>query len=108
QEPTGRFFAPSDGPTCQKNPGAIAFKAGDCTDDLLFYGQWFAEFDFKGTKKFPLKGKATAEFSAEVFNALHAINFSQNLNPGTGSNIFRITGQGSGARTGQLVWRVSF
>ena len=75
---------------------------------MIGVGKWYGEFDFKFNKKFPLKGKATAEFSAEVFNALYADNFNQNLNPGTGSNIFRITSGGSGARTGQLVWRVSW
>jgi hypothetical protein len=30
------------------------------------------------------------------------------MNPGTGANTFRITGAESGARIGQLVWRVTW
>ena len=48
------------------------------------------------------------DFSAEIYNAFYDQNFSPNLNPGAGANIFRITGQQSGARVGQLVWRVNF
>jgi hypothetical protein len=107
-EPSGRYFQPADGPFCTLNPGAMALRAGDCTPDLFFNGKWFAEFDFKLAKKFQIGRRATAEFAAEIFNAFRAVNFNQNLNPGTGANTFRITSGGSGARTGQLSWRVSF
>ena len=43
----------------------------------------------------------------EVFNAIMAKNFPVQLNPGTG-DIFRITSTQSGARTAQLVFRVSW
>ena len=47
----------------------------------------------------------------ELFNALNGINFNQNLNPAlqnVNANVFRTTTQGSNARSGQLVWRVSW
>ena len=104
--PTGRYFAPAGGPNC------MALNALDCAPDMFFYGKWFGEFDFKFTKRFPLGfKKAVFDFDVEVFNALKGTNFSQSLSPSLQSanaNVFRITGQGSAARTGQLVWRVSW
>ena len=37
-----------------------------------------------------------------------ATNFNGAMNPGTGTNTFRVTGAASGARVGQLVWRVTW
>ena len=99
-EPTGRFFAPA---TC----AALPMKAGDCAPDLLFKGDWFAEFDFRIVKKFPIARRATFEFAGELFNALNATNFNKSFTL-TGGNAFRSTTQASGARIGQLVWRVSW
>jgi hypothetical protein len=99
-EPTGRFFAPA---TC----AALPMKSGDCAPDLLFNGDWFVEFDFRFVKKFPIMRKATFEFAAELFNALGAINFNKSFTL-TGGNAFRSTSQASGARIGQLVWRVTW
>jgi hypothetical protein len=100
-DPNSRHFAPA---TC----AALPMKSGDCAPDLYFTGRWFAEFDFRIVKKFPLMRRATVEFAGELFNALGAVNFSQSMNPGTGANTFRITGADSGARIGQLVWRVTW
>ena len=100
-EPQGRFFAPA---TCD----ALPLKSGDCAPDMYFTGRWFAEFDFRIVKKFPIGRRATAEFAAELFNAFDATNFNGAMNPGTGTNTFRVTGAASGARVGQLVWRVTW
>jgi len=102
EEPTGRYFAPAGGPGC------FALYPGDCAADLFFYGKFFTEFDFKLAKKFQFASKGVAEVNIEVFNALNSSNFTRQLNPGNGANIFRITGQQSGARIGQIVWRVSW
>jgi len=100
-EPSGRYFAPAGGPSCN------FLYPGDCgTGDLWFNGRWFGEFDFRLAKSVPVK-TARVEVSAEVFNALMAKNFPTQLNPGTG-DIFRITSTQSAARTAQLVFRVSW
>jgi hypothetical protein len=99
-EPQGRFFAPA---TCDRLP----LVSGDCAPDLFFNGDWFAEFDFRVVKKFPIGRRATFEFAGELFNALNATNFNKSFTL-TGGNAFRSTGQASGARIGQLVWRVTF
>jgi hypothetical protein len=64
--------------------------------------------DFRLAKAFQLPGKARFEFSAEVFNATRALNFPNTINPGTSANTFRMTSTQSGARTAQLVWRVTW
>jgi hypothetical protein len=104
--PTGRYFAPACG------PDKYGLNALDCAPDLFFKGRWFGEYDFKLTKRFPLGfKKAVFDFDVEVFNALYAKNFSQSLSPAlqnANNNVFRITGTQSAARTGQMVWRVSW
>jgi hypothetical protein len=83
--------------------------SGDCgTQELWFTGRWFGEMDFRLAKAFQLPGHARFEMSAEVFNALMAKNFPNVINPGTSSDTFRITSSQSGARTAQLVWRVTW
>ena len=82
---------------------------GDCgTEELWFNGRWFGEMDFRLAKQFQLPGRARLEFSAEIFNATKAINFPNTINPGTSANTFRMTNTQSGARTAQVVWRVSW
>jgi hypothetical protein len=98
--PTGRFFAPT---TC----AALPLQSGACSPDLFFNGDWFAEFDFRIVKKFPIGRRATFEFAGELFNAFNATNFNKSFTL-TGANAFRSTGQASGPRIGQLVWRVSW
>jgi hypothetical protein len=100
---TYRYFAPAGGPGCN------FIYTGDCgTQNIRFLGRWFGEMDFRLAKAFQLPGKARFEFSAEIFNATKAINFANAVTPGTGANTFA-TGNGqSGARTAQLVWRVTW
>ena len=110
-QPTGRYFAPAGGPGCNW------LHPGDCNvPELDFGGRWFGEFDFRIAKMIPLPSKARFEVSAEVFNALMAKNFPVSINPnGTtgacGANTVafgRICSTQSGARTAQLVFRVSW
>jgi hypothetical protein len=98
-----RYFAPAGGPACN------FIYTGDCgTQELWFNGRWFGEMDFRLAKQFQLPHRARLEFSAEVFNATKALNFPNTIGPGTSGNTFRMTSTQSGARTAQLVWRVSF
>ena len=99
-EPTGRFFAPA---TCD----ALPIVSGNCAPDLYFTGRWFASFDVRIVKKFAIGRRATFEFAGELLNAFNATNFNHALNP-TSGDPFRITSGASGARQGQLVWRVSW
>ena len=98
-----RYFAPAGSAEC-----SIIYP-GDCgTQELWFNGRFFGEMDFRLAKQFQLPHRARFEFSAEVFNATKALNFPNVINPGTSGNTFRATTTQSGARTAQLVWRISF
>jgi hypothetical protein len=98
-----RYFRPAGGPDCN------FVKTGDCgVQELRFLGRWFGEMDFRLAKQFQLPGHARFEFSAEVFNATKALNFPNTINPSTSANAFRMTTTQSGARTAQLVWRVTW
>ena len=82
---------------------------GDCgNQDMWFLGRWFGEMEFALAKQFQLPGRARFEMRAEVFNATKALNFPNTINPSSSTNAFRITSTQSGARTAQLVWRVSW
>ena len=108
-----RYFSPVGGP---QPDGTICnfVYPGDCgAQDLWFQGRWFGEMDFRLAKAFQLPHRARFEFSAEVFNATKALNFPNVVDPTTArgnnpGNTFRITSTQSGARTAQLVWRVSW
>lgn len=98
-----RYFMPVGSPECS------FIYSGDCgAQELWFNGRWFGEMDFRLAKAFQLPHRARFEFSAEVFNATKALNFPNVINPSTSGNAFRITSTQSGARTAQLVWRVTW
>jgi len=98
-----RYFAPAGGNGCN------VIYPGDCgTQELWFNGRWFAEMDFRLAKAFQLPHHVRLEFSGEIFNATMAKNFPNTINPSTSGNAFRMTSTQSGARTAQVVWRVSF
>src|SRR6185436_18378171 len=108
QEPTGRYFAPAAGADCQTGVLGYPLVPGDCSPDFMFHGKWFGEFDFTFQKRFALGSKATFDFRFEVFNAFMAKNFNQQIGVSSSTNIFRITGTGSNARVGQMIWRINF
>ena len=86
----------------------MALFFNDCAEDLFFKGSWFAEFDFKFVKKFNLTARVTFDLNVEVYNAFTAKNFNQVLDPDDGEDMFRIDSTASGARRGQLVFRINF
>jgi hypothetical protein len=105
-----RYFAPAGGVQAD---GSICnwIYPGDCgTPELWFSGRWFGEADFRLAKAFQLPGRARFELSAEIFNAFMAKNFPNVVdpNPQTSANTFRITSTQNGARTAQIVWRVTW
>jgi len=102
EEPTGRYFARAVGPNC------FGLTPQDCAPDLYFNTPWFSEWDFKFLKRFPFGRKASVDFNIEVFNVFNTANLTRNFTPSNSANVFRMTAQQSGARIGQLVWRVNF
>ena len=111
--PEGRYIARAS------REGCIALYPGDCDtpDQIVINGPWFVRFDIRATKRVPIKGRLTAEFSIEVMNLFDNINFNPSFNPGGGTGIFQVTSafrdtgvdvNDPGGRLGQIVWRVSW
>jgi hypothetical protein len=110
--PTGRYFAPANGPDC------IQVVPGDCAPQHHFVtGPKFVRFDVSLVKRIPLGGRANLELRGEALNAFNNINFTpvagvpanvQNL--GLVTAAYRDTGntQDFGGRMVQIVSRISW
>ncbi len=102
--PSGRYFAPANGPDCIETAGAI----GDCgTRSLVVRGEMFKNVDVGVTKMVPFRGRLRGEFRFEVLNLFNAINFTPVTGIGTNPNSYEVTGGGS-VRFVQLVSRISW
>jgi hypothetical protein len=109
--PTGRYFAPANGPDC------IQAFTGDCAPHNTYVnGPLFSRFDFSFRKQFGLGGKRTADIEFDLLNAFNAINFTPVAQTGSGATIDQVTSAyqdlsntfDPGGRLGQIVWRVSW
>ena len=111
--PSGRYFAPANGPTC------IQVVNGDCAGQTVFIqGPWFARFDLSLIKRHRFTEKLNFEFRAEFLNAFNNINFlgNTNIGPSSSQNFGQVTTayrdqnntQDPGGRLIQLVARINF
>ena len=111
--PTGRYFAPANGPDC------IQVLRGDCAPkDIIVVAPVFSRFDFGARKRIPLTQKMNLLVEIDVLNLFNAINFNPvalPVNP-TNRDAYRVTtsyqdiNQASdpGSRAGQLVFRFNW
>jgi len=71
--PSGRYFAPANGPDCIE----IAGNFGDCgTGDLVVPGPMFQQYDIAVSKRVKIVGRTNLEFRIEALNAFNHHNFS--------------------------------
>jgi hypothetical protein len=71
--PTGRYFAPANGPDCIER---IANGYGDCgVRSLIVTGPMVKNFDMSVRKRTALKGTMTYEFSLDIFNVFRRTNW---------------------------------
>ena len=80
-EPTGRYFAPANGPDCLEIAATSNTNwnagYGDCgTGSLLVTGPKNIRWDMNFVKQIPIAGKLRAEFQLQVFNVFNRVNFS--------------------------------
>jgi hypothetical protein len=124
--PTGRYFAPANGPECLEIAATsnTAYDAGygDCgTGSLVVTGPMNMRWDMNFVKQIPIAGKLTAEFQLQVFNVFNRVNFSPNSAPtnttgmltnygyvGTTLDSYRITGAVDQSRTAQMAFRITW
>jgi hypothetical protein len=71
--PTGRYFAPANGPTCIE----VESGAGKCgIGTLIVTGPLFQQHDITVAKRTKVAGHTTAEFRLEMLNAFNHPNFT--------------------------------
>jgi hypothetical protein len=105
--PTGRYFAPANGPDCIE----IANNVGDCgSGDLVVTGPLFQQHDISVAKRVRIVGRTDFEFRLEMLNAFNQQNFVPVGGLGNTIADYRVTGL-TGTNTSrviQLVGRVNW
>ena len=107
--PTGRYFAPANGPDCiEDDPGAGYGKCG--TGTLVVTGPTFHNYDLSIVKRIPIVGRVVGEFRVEALNVFNSVNFAPVGGLGNDPDDYEVTGlTGTNvARVVQLVTRISW
>jgi hypothetical protein len=110
--PTGRYFAPANGPDCIEIDNG--FEYGDCgTRSLVITGPMFQQHDLSIAKRVRVVGRTNFEFRLEMLNAFNNVNFipvaGTTTNPVTFStniNNYEVT-QLTGTNTARVIQLVS-
>jgi hypothetical protein len=104
-EPTGRYFAPANSPSCMETVEDY----GDCGErTVVAQGPMVARVDMTFAKQIPIKGSVRGEFQLQVFNVFNRTNFNPNVYTGTTLTSYEVTGAVDSARTMQMSFRISF
>jgi hypothetical protein len=97
--PSGRYFAPANGPDCIEVAGSV----GDCgTGDLVVTGPLFQQHDISLAKKVRLIGRSDVELRVEMLNALNQPNFIPVGGLGNAIASYRVTGL-TGTNTSRVI-----
>ncbi len=71
--PSGKYFAPANGPDCMET---ISNDYGDCgVRTLIMRGPMFKEFDISLMKVVPIVGRTRIEFRVEALNVFNSVNY---------------------------------
>jgi len=118
--PTGRYFAPPNGPGCletaQTSNTNTLTGFGDCgVRSLIVTGPKVMRVDISVIKRIPVTGSVKLEAQWQVFNVFNRVNFNPISGIGqTTLDAFQLNSLSSGnaavdqARTMQLAFRISF
>ncbi len=112
-DPTGRYFAPANGPDCLETAVTSYTSStagyGDCgAGSVVVTGPKIIRWDMNLVKQIPLAGKLTAEFQIQVFNVFNRVNFNPNSYVGTTQDSYQVTGAVDQSRTGQMAFRITW
>jgi len=78
--PSGRYFAPANGPDCIES---IANSYGDCgVRTLVLTGPRIQNIDMSLRKKFNISRRSSYELSFDIFNVLNHVNFTPTVGVG--------------------------
>ena len=110
EAPTGRYFAPDNGPDCIEVAGGL----GECPNtrqSFVLTGPTFAQSDLRIGKRTTIVGRVNLEFAAEALNVFNRANFVPNGEVGsddpTDYLVTGLTGTNT-ARVIQLVTRINW
>jgi hypothetical protein len=102
--PSGKYFAPANGPDCVES---AANDAGDCgTRTLVVAGPLFKNVDLSLIKSMTVVGRTRLEFRIEALNVFDRPNFAPVGGIGSNPNSYEVTGL-NGANTSRVVQLVS-
>jgi hypothetical protein len=107
--PTGRYFAPANGPDCIEVDNGADF--GDCgVRELVVTGPMFQQHDVSVGKRVNLFGRSNVEFRLEMLNAFNQHNFSPVGGIGNDIADYEVTGLlgTNSARVVQIVTRINW
>ncbi|HEX6324853.1 MAG TPA: TonB-dependent receptor [Vicinamibacterales bacterium] len=105
--PSGRYFAPANGPDCIEIAGAF----GDCgVRTLVVQGPTFHNYDLSIVKRIPIVGRLVGEFRVEALNVFNNVNFAPVAGISNDADDYEVTGlTGTNvARVVQLVSRITW
>jgi hypothetical protein len=103
--PTGRYFAPANGPDCLEVDNGGDY--GECgTGSLVVTGPMFQQHDLAIAKRVNLVGRTNFEFRFEILNVLNNANFVPVGGIGTDIADYEVTGL-TGTNTSRVVQLVS-
>jgi hypothetical protein len=72
--PTGRYFAPANGPDCIEIDNNADY--GNCAErSVVLTGPMFSQTDLRFSKRTKIVGRTDVEFAIEMLNALNQANF---------------------------------
>jgi hypothetical protein len=109
-EPTGRYFAPANSPTCIETTNGY----GECgVRSLIVTGPMVARVDMNFVKQIKIVKSVNAEFQLQIFNVFNRVNFSPVNLSTSSSNMtvldnYQVTGAVDQSRTMQMAFRVSW
>jgi hypothetical protein len=117
--PSGRYFAPANGPNCLETAQASINNPttgfGDCgVRSLLATGPKVIRFDMNLVKQVAITHGVNLEAQLQVFNVFNRVNFNPVTGFNTASNSysvsdsFQVTGAVDQSRTMQMAFRIQF
>jgi hypothetical protein len=103
--PTGRYFAPANGPDCIEIDDGAQY--GDCAArSLVVTGPMFQQHDFSIGKRVSVVGRTNFEFRLEMLNAFNNHNFIPVAGIGATPGNYEVTGL-TGTNTSRIIQLVS-
>jgi hypothetical protein len=105
--PSGRYFAPANGPDCIES---IANGYGDCGEPRSFVltGPMIKSTDISIRKRMKIQGHVMGQIDIDIFNVFDFINFTQTSGIGSSTTSGYQVGLPGAARTAQLGFRVTW